>query len=116
MTSFQNFIKRLQSSWRHSRYREGRTLARFIAKDVRREILIVSASRIDEGIIIARVRTSNVLYLSRGLIPPPEFEPAREMQINEMWKWPGQRWGGLPDGTSIVDHLRGSDNSQTGDS
>lgn len=113
MTSLRNIIKRLQSCWCRWRFREGRTLSRFIACDVRREILIVSAKRIDEGIITARVRTTNVLYLSRDLIPPPEFEPAREMQIKEMWKWTGQRWGGLPDGTSIADHLRELDGPKT---
>jgi hypothetical protein len=92
--------------WSHRRrFREGRTLSRFIARDVRREILIVSASRIEEGIITGRVRTTNVLYASKGLVPRPEFEPPRELQIKEMWNWTGKSWGGLPDGTSIVDHL-----------
>ena len=115
MTSFRSIIKRFQSNWRRRRFREGSTLSRFIARDVRREVVIVSASRIDEGIITSRVRTMNVLYLSHGLIPPPEFEPAREMQISEIWKWTGKSWGGLPDGTSIVDHLPRSDNSKTDD-
>jgi hypothetical protein len=116
MISFRNIIKRLWSRSHRCEFREERTLSRFIACDVRREILIVSVSRINEGIITARVRTTNVLYLSRGLIVAPEFEPPREMQISEMWKWTGQRWGGLPDGTSIVDHLRESDDSGTRDS
>jgi hypothetical protein len=90
---------------RRRRYREGRTLSRFIAHDVRRDILIVSAARVDEGIIVGRVRTTNVLYLSHELIPQPEFEPARELRIEEMWHWAGKSWGGLPDGTSITDHL-----------
>jgi hypothetical protein len=51
--------------WSHRRrFREGRTLSRFIARDVRREILIVSAARLEEGIITGRVRTTNVLYVS----------------------------------------------------
>jgi hypothetical protein len=47
-----------------------------------------------------------VHYLSRGLIPQPEFEPAREVRINEMWNWTGQSWGGLADGKSITDQLQ----------
>ena len=97
----------IQRWFRHRRFREGSILSRFVARDVRREIVIVSAARIDEGIIMGRVRTTNVLYLSHGLLPQPEFEPARELRIGEMWKWTGQSWGGLSDGTSIVDHLRG---------
>ena len=92
---------------RRRNFREGRTLSRFIARDVRREVLIVSAARIEEGIITGRVRTTNVLYLSKGLVPQPEFEPPKELRIKEMWDWTGKSWGGLPDGTSIVDHLGG---------
>jgi len=106
MNAFRTFFTRIQNWYRRLRFREGRTLSRFIACDIRREILIVSAARIDEGIIIARVRTTNLLYVARGLVPEPEFEPANELRIKEMWRWTGQRWGGLPDGTSIVDHLR----------
>jgi hypothetical protein len=102
-------IRKLQAWYRRRRYREGRTLSQFIARDVRRDILIVSASRIDEGIIKGRVRTTNVLYVSNGLLPAPEFEPARELRVEELWDWTGKSWGGgLPDGTSIVDHLPGT--------
>jgi hypothetical protein len=118
VTSFRDILKSIQSWFRRLRLREGRTLSRFIACDVRREILIVSAARIDEGNITGRVRTTNVLYLSGGLIPQPEFEPERELRIEEMWRWTGQSWGGLRDGTSIVSHLRGrrSDDRQNEDS
>jgi hypothetical protein len=95
-TSIRNWLRR----WR---YREGRTLSWFIARDIRRDILVVSSAKVDDGLIIGRVRTTNVLYLSNGLIPEPEFEPARELRIDEMWRWTGKSWGGLPDGTSIVD-------------
>ncbi len=98
-------FKKIQRWVRRRRFREGRTLFRFIACDVRRDILIVSAARIDEGMIVGRVRTTNVLYVSKGFMPEPEFEPAKELNIKEMWHWTGERWGGLADGTSIVDHL-----------
>ena len=92
--------------FRRRRFREGRTLSQFIARDIRRDIQIVSAARIDEGFITARVRTLNVLYISKGLTTKPEFEPAREMRLDEIWKWTGKSWGGLPEGTSIMEHLR----------
>jgi len=107
VSSIRNMFKRIRRWFLRRRFREGRTLSRFIARDVRREILIVSTARIDQGIIWCRVRTTNVLYCSHGLIPQPEFEPPRELRIEEMWNWTGQSWGGLPDGTSIVDHLHG---------
>jgi len=76
-----------------------------IAKDVRRDILIVSVERIDEGVIAGQVRTMNLLYVARGHVPRPEFEPTKELRIEEMWVWTGQPWGGLPDGSSIVNQL-----------
>jgi hypothetical protein len=100
-------FKGIQSWFRRRRFREGKTLSQFIARDVRRDIQIVSAARIDDGIITARVRTSNVLYVSKGLIAQPDFEPARDMCIDQIWKWTGKSRGGLSDGTSIVEHLRG---------
>jgi hypothetical protein len=60
---------------------------------------------------MGRVRTTNVLYHSRGLVPEPEFEPPRELYVEKMWDWTGKSRGGLPDGTSIVDHLRDSSDS-----
>ena len=103
MSMFEKFQR-----WRRRRgYREGTTLTRFIARDVRRDILIISALRLDDGVITGRVRTTNVLYVSRGLVPQPEFEPACELHIDRMWHWTGKGWGGLPDGTSIVDQLPG---------
>jgi hypothetical protein len=78
-------------------------LSRFIAPDIRREILIVSSTQVEQGIIIGRVRTTNLLYLSRRLAGAPEFEPARELQIDQMWHWSGNRWGGMPNGASQGD-------------
>jgi hypothetical protein len=103
-----DMIQKLQRWFRRRRFREDRTISRFIARDVRRDILVVSTERIDEGIITGRIRTTNVLYVSRGLVPQPEFGPSVELRIEEMWNWSGQSWGGLPDGKSIADHLRDS--------
>ena len=111
-------FKRIRNWLRRMRYREGRTLSRFIACDIRRDILIISSAKVEDGIIIGRVRTTNVLYLSRGLIPAPGFESERELRIEELWHWTGERWGGLPDGTSIVDRValaQDTDQSATAD-
>jgi hypothetical protein len=99
-------FKKIQRWYRHRKFREGATLSGFVARDVRRDILIISAAKINEGIITGRVRTTNVLYLQRGLVSKPDFGPETELRIDEMWKWTGKSWGGLPDGTSIVDRLR----------
>lgn len=87
---------------RHRRFREGRTLSRFIARDIRRDHLIVSTERIEERFITCQTRTTNVLYVSKHLVPASDFEQPREIRIEDLWNWTGQNWGGLPDGTSIV--------------
>lgn len=88
-------------------FREGEIVSQFIAPDVRREVLVVSAARIEEGIITGRVKTTNLLYVAAGLVQEPEFEPARELILDDIWNWTGQPWGGLPDGRSIVEHIPG---------
>ena len=94
----------IRNWFRRRRFQEGKTLSQFIACDVRRDILITSAAKIDQGIITGRVRTMNLLYLSQGLVEEPEFGPPTEMHIDQMWHWTGQPWGGLPNGKSIVEH------------
>lgn len=93
--------------WRRA-CRRGTRLSHTIACDIRREVEVVDVGRIMEGIVSARVRTTNVLYMHSGLIDPPEFEPVREWHIDEIWHWTGQPWGGLADGTSLVDPRHGA--------
>ena len=101
MGVFSAFISRLLS--RSPRDPQpNQVLSRFIAPDVRRDIHVIATDRVREGVITARVRTTNVLYVARGLMPAPEFEPPREMRLDEMWQWSGQPWGGLPDGSSVL--------------
>ena len=100
-----NIFEKLRIWSRRRKYREGETVSRFIARDIRRDILVVSVARIDEGVISARVRTTNVLYLAKGHVLRPEFGPVTELHFDEMWRWTGQSSGGLPDGTSIADHV-----------
>ena len=91
-------------------YRPGRVLSRFVARDVRRDIKIVSVDNLDSGAILAQVRTNNVLYLSKGLAPQQDFSEPTILDVATMWKWSGKPWGGLPDGTSIVDQLQDKTN------
>lgn len=99
-------LRALQSWLRRRTLREGKLLSRFIARDIRRDILVVSAARVDEGLVTVRVRTTNVLYLAKGLTEEPQFALEVEIPIKDLWHWSGESWGGLPDGTSIADHPR----------
>lgn len=98
-------LKALRAWLRRRRYREGRTLSEMVAFDVRRDIQILSAERLDEGVIVGRVRTVNVLYLAHGLQDEPLFGPPTELRLDQLWHWEGQPWGGLPDGTSLAQQL-----------
>ncbi len=97
---------RIRAWLRRRQFRDGQMLSRFIARDVRRDVLVVSAARVEDGIIIGSVRTTNLLYVSKGLIRQPDFEPAMELRSDDLWKWTGNDWGGLPDGTSLADEPR----------
>jgi len=85
--------------------RPDETVSRFIARDVKREVLVVSADEIEAGFVTARSRTVNVLYLSKGLVQKEDFGRSERIEIEKLWEWSGQPWGGLPDGTSIVDDM-----------
>ena len=87
---------------RERRYKAGGTVSRFVARDVRRDVEVVSTDRLKEGFITARVRTMNVLYQMKGLVPESEFEPPKDIALVDLWVWTGESWGGLADGTSLV--------------
>ena len=99
------FFKSICRWNRRKVYKPGRVLSGFVARDVRRDIKIVSIDKLDDGLILAQVRTNNVLYLSKRLMQQQDFSEPTMIDIATMWKWSGKPWGGLPDGTSIADHV-----------
>ena len=72
--------------WRRRVFREGRLLSRFIDRDVRRDILVVSTSRLDDGVLTARVRTINVLYVAHGMQPVSDFGDPVELRVDRLWE------------------------------
>ena len=75
---------------------------RFIARDVRREIKVLSIDELEDGYVTVNHRTINVLYTSRDLIDEQPFSEPERVALDDLWHWTGQPWGGLPDGTSLV--------------
>ena len=99
-----SFFSRWLRRWK---YRPGRTLTKSIARDVRRDVRIVSADRIASGFITCKsIGTSNVLSVSSGLVGEVELESPQKIHIDNLWDWTGQTWGGLSDGTSLASRLR----------
>lgn len=102
MNSISQFFRSVFRRLGEGPYSVGSTHSRFIARDVKREIQIVENSRLSEGYITVKIKTSNLLYEAGGLVSKSEFGPPTEVAIDELWQWKGHSWGGLPDKTSIV--------------
>jgi len=64
-----------------------------VAKDVRRDVQVISTDQLESGFIMGRVRTINVLYSAKGLISEPEFGELKKIKIDEIWEWSGHNWG-----------------------
>ena len=107
LKTIRNFLRERSNARRigviRAAFNEGRTLRRFVAKDVRREIQIVSIDKIEAGFIVVKTRTNNILYLKNKLVQEESFGEPQRMAIDKLWAWTGEGWGGLPDGTSIGD-------------
>jgi hypothetical protein len=86
---FSGLIRKLRLGLRRRLYREGATISQFIAKDVRRDVEVLDASEVDSGVIVARVRTWNLLYAARKLVPKPELSEPRRVAIETLWDWNG---------------------------
>ena len=89
-----DFFKKFRLIYQKNVYRNGANLCHFIAKDIRRDVQLVDASEIDIGFVIARVRTWNVLHVSKRIVVMPEFSEPKRIRIEDMWRWKGAPWGG----------------------
>ena len=92
----------LRNHFRKRKYRPGAMVTLFVARDIRRDVKVISADEIEVGYVIAEICTWNVLYTSRCLSEKPAFEPAKRVSLKELHYWSGESWGGLPDGTSFA--------------
>ena len=79
-------LQRLRLWFWKRRYRAGRLVTEFLAPDIRRDVEVIDASRIGAGVIVARTRTWNVLYVVRGFKTEPPFGDVCEVVINDLWK------------------------------
>jgi hypothetical protein len=95
---------RMTKWWRQQIYKGGTVLSQFIARDIRRDVKIISTEKINEGLITCQIRTNNILYCAKGLVSEQDYGDPIIIEISKMWIWSGQTWGGLPNGESIVDN------------
>ena len=87
-------IKAFQRQHHRQKYQPGAHFSRFVARDIRREIIVVNAKEVDDGYIIAKCRTWNLLYAAKGIVPKPKFGEPKRMAIATLWEWKGPSWGG----------------------
>ncbi|MFO0663910.1 MAG: hypothetical protein U0174_08165 [Polyangiaceae bacterium] len=87
-------IARWLRYFRRKKYRRGVRLHRFLAPDILREVDIVDDAEVEEGYVLAKIRTWNVLYLTKSGGPPPEPGEAVRIAIERLWEWRGRPWGG----------------------
>jgi hypothetical protein len=64
----------------------GQSITCFIAKDVRRDVEVVDASRACAGVLSVRTRTWNVWYATREIESQLPFGDVREVAVPELWK------------------------------
>jgi len=87
-------LHKLRLWHRKRRYRPGKIITRFVARDIRRDVEVVDASQIERGVIRARTRTWNLLYAAHGVSSKPPFGDVRMIMLRDLWKWSGESWGG----------------------
>lgn len=84
----------LRNWLRRRRFKKGSRLTRFLVPDIRRDVEVVDVSEVESGFLTARVRTWNVLHVTRGFATIPEYGPPRRLAIDDLWQWDGASWGG----------------------
>ena len=67
-------------------YHSGKPLARMIARDVRREFLVVGIDELESGFIVVQQRTQNLLGRSKSKGPGKVFGKPERIAIESMWK------------------------------
>ena len=77
-----------------NRYRVGAIVRKIIAIDICREIEVIDATDIDDGFLVARCRTWNLLHAARGIEPKPDFGEPKRVEIKTLWDCNGQEGGG----------------------
>ena len=75
-----------QKTFYKLKYKNGKFISRFIAHDVKKEIVVVDDSKIEQGVLLIRERVINVLYLAKiEGYELPEFSEPKLVKISSMW-------------------------------
>lgn len=94
-------------------FQKGAEVSRFVARDVRRDIVVLDDANIADGYVLAKVRTRNILYSSKGLADNPAFGSPEILHLERAWEWGGESWGGTSPPRKIIPHVDPVDFSDT---
>ena len=79
-----HLIQKIRNWYRRRVYKPGTVISRFVARDVRREVKIISVDGIDEDFIVGQVRANNILYLKRGLVQEQRYSDPVSLNITQL--------------------------------
>lgn len=91
----QKLINALRLRFRKRRYREGTTVALWLASDLRRDVEVIDASEIEDGFVTARVRTWCIPLSVKRNPSEPEFSEPQRLRIDDLEDLRSTPWGKL---------------------
>lgn len=69
-------------------------LKQFVGPDIKREVKVLDNAKLKHSKLTVQSKTWNVLYVCRGFAQESEFGEAYEIDESDLWRWPGNSWGG----------------------
>ncbi|WP_404789518.1 hypothetical protein [Altericista sp. CCNU0014] len=91
--------------WLRHRFKKSSTVSRFVARDVRRDVLVLDDAYIGNGYVVARVRTRNILYIARGITTEENFGTPEILHLKSIWDWDGMPWGGASLPRQVIPYI-----------
>ncbi len=80
-----NFISRI---YLQQRYKKGKSISKFIAHDLRKDIFVVDNSEIVTGYLTIKERIFDVRMLKKHDFQVPQFSLPKKIKIRKIWKNP----------------------------
>lgn len=80
-----NFIKKTFLKWQ---YKKGKFISKFIAHDIRKDIIVEDDSEIDLGFVIVKDRIFDARMVKKTETEIPQFSSPKKVEIKELWNRP----------------------------
>lgn len=80
-----NFIEKTCLKWK---YKKGKFISKFIAHDIRKDVIVEDDSEIDLGYLIVKERVFDVRMLRNIEFQIPQYSFPKKIAIEEIWSNP----------------------------